>query len=130
MESLAIPTDATGQCAATGSRRRLLTELAFDTPVVREIQLPPLRIVQVYVLSTRYIAKVKAPVLIENYSFPRPRIGETKRCCTQEQTKCGDYVLFSVHSCLQRNQASLNLHNTPKALANFSPRLERSDNLG
>ena len=56
----------------------LFTELAFDAPVVRQVQLPPLRIVQIDVLSISDIAKLKAPVLVERHSFSRPRISEAK----------------------------------------------------
>jgi hypothetical protein len=54
----------------------LLTEFAFDAPVVGKIQLPPSRIVQRSILPVSKIAKVKAPVLVKGDSFPRPRISD------------------------------------------------------
>jgi hypothetical protein len=59
--------------------------------------LPPLRIVQVHVLSTRHITQLKTPILIEYHPFSRARISKAKRCCTQEQTKSCDYIPFPVH---------------------------------
>src|SRR5689334_13209904 len=97
IEVLAIPTDAAGQRSTTCSSRRLFTELTFNAPVVRQIKLPPLRIIQADVLSTRNFTKMKAPALIKNHPFPRPRISEAERSCTQQQTKSGAYILFSVH---------------------------------
>src|SRR6185369_11508378 len=73
-ERLPIPTHATGQCAATSPRRRVLTKLALDTPVVRQIELPPLRIVQSRVLRVRNLTKVKPPILSKQNSFSRTRI--------------------------------------------------------
>src|ERR1700741_1033384 len=75
-EGLAIPTQATGQCAAACAGGSILTKLAFDTEIVGQIQLPPLRIVQSPVLSVRDVAEMKAPVFIEGNSFPGARISE------------------------------------------------------
>ena len=77
-ECLAIPAEATGQRAAAGAGRGLFTELAFDTPVVRQIQLPPLSIVETRVLHVRDIAKLKAPILVEGDFFTGSRIGEAE----------------------------------------------------
>lgn len=77
-EGLAVPTNAARQRAAASARRSFLTELAFDAPVVRQIQTTPLGIVQIRVLSVGNIAKLKAPILVERNSFARPRIGETE----------------------------------------------------
>lgn len=64
-ECLAIPANATRQCTAASARRRLFTKLAFDTPVVWQIESSPLRIVQIHILSPGNIAELKAPILVE-----------------------------------------------------------------
>ena len=76
-EGLAVPANAARQCAAASSRRSFLTELTLDTPIVRQIQSSPLRIVQVHSLSVGNIAELKAPILVERNGLIRPRIGET-----------------------------------------------------
>src|SRR5215471_8057694 len=72
---LSIPTSATGQRAAPSARRILLVESAFDAPVMRQIQLPPSRVIEICVLGVRHITKMKAPVLIEANGLVRPRVG-------------------------------------------------------
>jgi hypothetical protein len=72
----AIPAETTWQRSTLKARRILLAEFAFDTPVMRKIQLPPLRIVESDVLCVRGVAKSKAPILVERNSFVRARIGE------------------------------------------------------
>ena len=73
-ECLAVPASAAGQRAASSARRILLVEFAFNAPIMRQIQLPPLRIVQVWILSIAYVTKMKAPVLIEANRLAGPRI--------------------------------------------------------
>ena len=92
---LAIPAKATRQCAAARAGRSVFTETAFDTPVVRQIQLTPLRLAQRSVLSVGNIAEVKAPVLIERDSLPGPRIRETDGGDEDEETKSGNDVQSS-----------------------------------
>ena len=96
-EGLAIPANAARQCAAACARRSLLTELTFDTPVVRQIQPAPLRIVQIKILSVGNVAELKAPILVERNSFPRPRIGETEDGSEKNKTKGRNDVKFPRH---------------------------------
>src|ERR1041384_928334 len=77
-ERLAIPTQPARQGAATSPRRRVFTKFAFDAPIVRQIELAPLLIVQPRVLSISDVTEMKPPTLIERDSFIRPRIRE--RC--------------------------------------------------
>jgi hypothetical protein len=62
---LAIPAKPTRQGASARARRSVFTEFAFDAPVVRQVQLPPLRIVETRVLRPADVTEIKAPVLIE-----------------------------------------------------------------
>ncbi|HEX6648458.1 MAG TPA: hypothetical protein VF075_02925 [Pyrinomonadaceae bacterium] len=62
-----------------------MAEFAFDTPIVWQIQLPPLRIIETRVLRARDIAKTKAPVLTEGDCSSGTRVGEADRCGKQEQ---------------------------------------------
>lgn len=85
-EGLAIPANAARQCAAASAGWSFFTELTFDAPVMREIQLPPPRIVQIHILSVGNIAELKAPILVERDSFAGPRIGETERGSEKNKT--------------------------------------------
>ena len=96
-KGLAIPTNAAGQCAAASARRSLLTELAFNAPVVGQIESSPLRIVQIHILSVGNFAELKAPILVERNSFAGSRIGETDEGREKnKQTRRND-VKFSRH---------------------------------
>src|SRR5689334_8660124 len=97
-ECLAIPADTAGQRSATGTGRILLVKSAFDTPVVWQVQSPPLRVVETRVLRTGDVAKPKAPVLVERDCFSGTRIGEAEWRCKQEQAKTEiKDVSFQVH---------------------------------
>ena len=96
-EGLAIPANAARQCTAASTRRSFFTELTFDTPVVRQIQPSPLRIVQIHILSVGNIAELKAPVLIERDSFAGTRIGETDKSSEKNKTKGRNDVKFPRH---------------------------------
>src|SRR4030095_3191899 len=67
-KSLPIPSSAPGQCATAMAGGMLFTEFAFDTPVMRKIELAPRRIIQSNVLSVRNISQVKAPLLVARHS--------------------------------------------------------------
>src|SRR6185369_7222963 len=78
-KGLAIPAKPTGQRAASCARRSVFIELPFDTPVVRQVELPPLRIVETRVLCVGNVAEIEAPVLVERDGFPGSGIGEAER---------------------------------------------------
>jgi len=63
---------------------------------VRQIQFPPLRVVETRVLRVGDIAKLKAPILIEGNSFTGPRISETDSGEKEKKTK-GDNDVQSFH---------------------------------
>src|SRR6266513_704774 len=68
-ERLAIPAHATGQRAARYAGRVLLAELAFDAPVVGQVQRTPGGVVKCDVLGARYVAELEAPSGIELFGF-------------------------------------------------------------
>src|SRR5687767_14065116 len=73
-ETLAVPTQSARQCAAADPGGMLFAEFAFNAPVVRQVQLSPLRIVEARIMSIRDVAEFKAPILIKQHSFSRARI--------------------------------------------------------
>ena len=77
METLAITADAAWQCTATGAGRRLFTELAFDAPVVRQIEPPPPRVVEVRRLGPLRAAALEAPVVVEQLDAKLSQSGYT-----------------------------------------------------
>src|SRR5215203_176342 len=78
-ENFAIPAETAGQRATAGAGRMFLAELAFNAPVVWQIELAPLRIVETDVLSVSHFAEVKTPVLVEGSSLSGTRVGIRKR---------------------------------------------------
>src|SRR5437773_2440437 len=74
-ECLAVPANAAGQCAASSARRILLVEFAFNAPIMRQIQFPPVGIIEIWILSVGNIAQMESPRLIETHCLSRSRIG-------------------------------------------------------
>src|SRR5947207_13658405 len=74
-ECLAVPANAAGQRAASCARRVVFIELAFNAPIMRQIQLPPIVIIEVWVLSVDNIPEIEFPVLIEDDRPSGPRVG-------------------------------------------------------
>jgi hypothetical protein len=63
---------------------------------VRQIQFPPLRVVETGLLRVGDIAKLKAPILIEGNFFTGTRIGETDSRDEEKKTK-GDNDVQCFH---------------------------------
>ena len=96
-EGLAIPANAARQCTAASTRRSFFTELTFDTPIVRQIQSSPLRIVQTSVRPVGNITEPKAPILVERDSFTGPRIGKTEGSSEKNKKTSRNDDKFSRH---------------------------------
>ncbi len=69
MEVLAVPPDAAGEGAATGSRRVAGVEIALDGPIVGDVELPPMGIIILRTGHLRRIAQNKLPVAIKTNSL-------------------------------------------------------------
>ena len=96
-EGLPIPADTARQRAAASARRSLLTELTFNTPIVRQIKSSPLRIVQTSVRPVGNITELKAPILVEQDSFAGPRIGKTEGSSEKNKKTSRNDDKFSRH---------------------------------
>ena len=64
-EGLAIPADAAVEVSAAFARRGVRIEGAFDAPVVRHIELPPGRVVEIGVLAILDLAQMEPPIAVE-----------------------------------------------------------------
>ena len=73
-ETFAIPADTCRQETTRASRRILLVEWPFNTPVMRHVELPPRGVIEVRFLSTWGIAFKKTPIAVEG------RSNSSKRC--------------------------------------------------
>jgi len=87
IEGLAIPADAAGQRAAAGARRVALIKFAFNAPIMRQIQLSPLCIIEIRILPIGNIAELKSPVLIEAHRLFGPWVGMGNETRKREQAK-------------------------------------------
>src|SRR5688572_4825745 len=73
-KGLAIPGQPAWQCSAARAGRVFFTKFTFNAPIMREVQLSPMRIIQQHVLPVLDVAKLKAPILIERNSLSWSRI--------------------------------------------------------
>ena len=67
-ETFAIPADTCRQETTRASRRILLVEWPFNTPVMRHVELPPCAVIEVWSLSAWSIAFKKTPIAVERRS--------------------------------------------------------------
>ena len=64
-ERLAVPADAAVEISAAVARRGERIEGAFDAPVVRHVELPPGRVVEIGVLAVFDLAQMEPPIAVE-----------------------------------------------------------------
>ncbi|OPZ19541.1 MAG: hypothetical protein BWZ10_00916 [candidate division BRC1 bacterium ADurb.BinA364] len=74
-ELLAIPSDARGEESAFCPGGRVLIHSALDSPVVRQIQAPPGRIVVIQALRAWRFAQLETPALVERGANSGQKVG-------------------------------------------------------
>jgi hypothetical protein len=95
-ERLAIPADARGEVATAPARGGVLTRRPFDAPVVRQVEPPPLAIVEPRLLGARGIAEGEAPARVHRQALAlaRRRRGRKRQSRQADDERARHLVLL------------------------------------